>query len=187
MGLSVSGSFVCRCLPNPTVLRFHLPLIEPDVRICRIRLSDGVRQPAHEQTRRCALHRLPSSFRNRRVVGGGTRQHGHSPDSWLLPERSRSQAPFLHRHYPVSSVLRACPPPHTARPVPRGHPVGCSPTAGVSRVACALPVQTCRRPYPGGTAGGIKLLPWNLRPRPSPSPWRVGSHISSFEACSAFT
>ena len=25
---------------NPTLLRFHLPLIEPDVRICRIRLSD---------------------------------------------------------------------------------------------------------------------------------------------------
>ena len=35
-----AGSFVCRCLTSPTVLRFHFPLIEPDVRISRIRLSD---------------------------------------------------------------------------------------------------------------------------------------------------
>jgi hypothetical protein len=26
----------------PTVLRFHSPLIEPDMRICRIRLSDQI-------------------------------------------------------------------------------------------------------------------------------------------------
>ena len=29
------------------MLRFHSPLIEPDVRICRIRLSDKVRVTAH--------------------------------------------------------------------------------------------------------------------------------------------
>jgi hypothetical protein len=39
-GLAVSGSFVCRCLTSRTVLRFHIPLIEPDVRVSRIRLSD---------------------------------------------------------------------------------------------------------------------------------------------------
>ena len=39
-GLSVAGSFVCRCLTIRTMLRFHIPLIEPDVRICRIRLSE---------------------------------------------------------------------------------------------------------------------------------------------------
>ena len=39
-GLSVSGSFVCRCLIILTVLRFHIPLIEPDVRISRIRLPE---------------------------------------------------------------------------------------------------------------------------------------------------
>ena len=31
-GLSVAGSFVCRCLTSPTMLRFHFPLIKPDVR-----------------------------------------------------------------------------------------------------------------------------------------------------------
>jgi len=61
------------------------------------------------------------------------------------------------------------------------------PRLGVSRVASDLPVQTCRRHYPGGTAGGIVSLPGNLRPRPSPSLCWVGSHIRCFEACSAFT
>ena len=36
---------------NPTLLRFHLPLIEPDVRICRIRLSDQDHTYAHEELR----------------------------------------------------------------------------------------------------------------------------------------
>jgi hypothetical protein len=29
-------------LPNPALPRFHLPLLEPDVRIYRLRLSDKV-------------------------------------------------------------------------------------------------------------------------------------------------
>jgi hypothetical protein len=36
----VSGPFVCRCLISLTMLRFHLPLVKPDGRISRIRLSD---------------------------------------------------------------------------------------------------------------------------------------------------
>ena len=36
----LAGSFVCRCLTSSTVLRFQVPLIEPDRRITRIRLSD---------------------------------------------------------------------------------------------------------------------------------------------------
>ncbi len=40
MGLSVSAPFVWRCLNRPAMLRFHVPLIEPDVRISRIRLSE---------------------------------------------------------------------------------------------------------------------------------------------------
>jgi hypothetical protein len=42
LGLSVSGPFGCRCLICVTLLRFHTPLIEPDGRISRIRLSDKV-------------------------------------------------------------------------------------------------------------------------------------------------
>jgi hypothetical protein len=36
----LSGPFVCRCLTSSTLLRFHIPLIEPDRRVSRIRLSD---------------------------------------------------------------------------------------------------------------------------------------------------
>jgi len=38
----LAGPFVCRCLTSATVFRFHTPLIEPDVRFSRIRLSDQV-------------------------------------------------------------------------------------------------------------------------------------------------
>jgi len=33
------------------MLRLHLPLIEPDLRICRIRLSDGLHRRAHGRAR----------------------------------------------------------------------------------------------------------------------------------------
>ncbi len=36
----LSGPFVCRCLTSHAMLRFHIPLIEPDVRISRIRLTE---------------------------------------------------------------------------------------------------------------------------------------------------
>jgi hypothetical protein len=35
-GLSVAGPFCCRCLNSLTCFRFHIPLIEPDMRISRI-------------------------------------------------------------------------------------------------------------------------------------------------------
>jgi hypothetical protein len=41
--LSVAGPFVCRCLTSFTMLRYHIPLIEPDRRISRIRLSEKSR------------------------------------------------------------------------------------------------------------------------------------------------
>jgi hypothetical protein len=36
----VTRPFVCGCLTSCTMLRFHIPLIKPDVRVSRIRLSD---------------------------------------------------------------------------------------------------------------------------------------------------
>jgi hypothetical protein len=39
-GLSVAGPFVGRCLNSLTMLRFHIPLIEPDVPVSGIRLSE---------------------------------------------------------------------------------------------------------------------------------------------------
>ena len=40
--MRVSGPFGLPVPEYPPLLRFHLPLIEPDVRISRIRLSDQV-------------------------------------------------------------------------------------------------------------------------------------------------
>ena len=77
----------------------------------------------------------------------------HSPDRCLLHKHIRSQAPFLRRRYPASQVLRACPPPHTARPVPRGLPVGAFPPPLGLPVLRRSSLYTCRRHYPGGTVG----------------------------------
>src|SRR5271157_2601261 len=107
------------------------------------------------------------------------------------------KAPSLDRSYPVSTVLRASPPPQAARPIPRGCPVeGHAPSPlGVSRVALDLRVPTCRRHYPGGPLGsdrswGGLFQPFPIHPqrrRPSPSECEVGVHIGRFEACSTCT
>jgi hypothetical protein len=46
-GLSVAGPFGRRCLTSRTMLRFHIPLIEPDLPISGIRLSDRFLHEAH--------------------------------------------------------------------------------------------------------------------------------------------
>jgi hypothetical protein len=71
-------------LPVPeyfTLLRFYLPLVEPDRQISRIRLSDGIREAAHEPARYRSFTAVPRSFRRAESFAGGNRQHGHSPDS----------------------------------------------------------------------------------------------------------
>jgi hypothetical protein len=40
LNISVAAPFVWRCLSGSPWLRFHIPLIEPDRQISRIRLSD---------------------------------------------------------------------------------------------------------------------------------------------------
>src|SRR5262249_9884091 len=55
---AVADPFGRRCLTSQTMPRFHLPLIEPDLQICRIRLSDGLRRLAH-----AAVHAAASPAR----------------------------------------------------------------------------------------------------------------------------
>ena len=84
-GLSVAGPFVCRCLTSPTMLRFHTPLIEPDRRISRIRLSEkGSRR---SPTGSCGsassggpspAHRAGAASGNRPVPGPRTLCLAHS-------------------------------------------------------------------------------------------------------------
>ena len=174
-GVAVPGPFGCRCLIIPAMLRFHLPLIEPDVRISRIRLS--------EKTSRL-LRGAPSG-----ASGRCSELLGSSPISGpvLLRTPPSTGVPSLPWSDPASSGRRTPPPPPPARPGPRGLPVGYE-----HNHHKGLPVfrmrslGTYRRHYPGGTG----KRRWSLDPFPMAAfairSW-LGSRINSFEACSAFT
>ena len=100
---------------------------------------------------------------------------------------SLTEAPFLRRSYPASSVLRTSPPPNTARPGSRELPVDpdCDHRWGFPCCAWST-MSACRRHYPGRIDETDSLVPFPRR-RPSPHYSWVGSCITSFEACSAFT
>ena len=78
----VSGFPLRGSVPH-AVLRFHLPLVEPDVRICRIRLSDGIRSSS-PRSRNSFTRRLDHST-TLGILFGGSRQHGHSPSPCRFP------------------------------------------------------------------------------------------------------
>jgi len=59
-------------------------------------------------------------------------------------------------------------------------------TVGASRVACRFLFHACRRHYPGGTGRVLSLISSDRR-RPSLLFRQIGSHVTRFEACSAFT
>ena len=99
------------------------------------------------------------------------------------------KAPFLHRHYPASPVLRAFPPPHSALSDCHQSQVGRHdrPRYRVSRVACVSLLCTCYRYYPGTVTENTALL---ISPSPISLP-RIGGQVGLcnvlFEDCSAFT
>ena len=102
-------------------------------------------------------------------------------------ELARSQAPFLGRHYPASSVLQACPPPQTTRPAPHGVSVESHDLSSLG-----LPVLRADSSFTHAIAttpaGPVELCRSGLdQRRPSPSVGQVGSRIARFEDCSAFT
>src|ERR1700693_1548471 len=112
-------------------LRFHIPLIEPDRRISRIRLSDKT-----------------SRLRFR------VQRHLQFLNTFGVDRLPNLQVPPLHRRYPASAVLRTSPPPQGARPVPRGLPVGRRSDHAVGLpVLRTLSLCTCCRHYPGAAAG----------------------------------
>ena len=100
---------------------------------------------------------------------------------------SSPEAPSLLRRYPLSTVVRASPPPCPAPPVPCGILVWrVHATDRASRVAAVSLLRTCHRPYPGGTDRcSRRSLPG--RWQPSPFSRRVGFRVALFEACSTFT
>ena len=136
--------------------RFYLPLIEPDVRISRIRLSDGIRGRSPRSTVTPCSFAEPLVRSAAPALHGGYRQHGHSPNHYYFPEHSRSQAPSFPRSYPASTVLWACPTPCPARNFPHGFAVGDRPPLDrVSRVAlvssCGVPSSLPRQDHRRGS------------------------------------
>ena len=96
-----------------------------------------------------------------------------------LLRSSCTEASSLHRHCPASSVLRASPPPSSARPYRHRPPVGRPRPRHGLPVARALSLCTCCRHYPGTAAGGTALL---IRPAISTFPEDVigSAYASSF-------
>lgn len=99
-------------------LRFPPPLIEPDVRIYRIRLSDGLHSRACTERRRLKAPRggslAPAAWPCYTASSGDaqtTRGSSHTRQCPLRlpPKRTRTRAPSLHQHYPASSVPWAPP------------------------------------------------------------------------------
>jgi len=152
----LTDPFVCRCLSSPTMLRFHTPLIEPDVRISRIRLSD--KASCVRPREGLPIGQAPPSLRHAVPPAAPepewvdrlmpvSRSFAASCTGLELRPLPSTGITRLHRYY---GPLR-----HPTRP--RLALTGCglevSPsTAGASRVALSLPVRACRRHYPDGTA-----------------------------------
>jgi hypothetical protein len=100
---------------------------------------------------------------------------------------SLTEAPSLFRSYPASSVLRASPPPHAARPLSHELPVDQYLDHRRGFPCCVWsPMPACHRHYPGRLNEACSLV--SLHPqRPSLCNSQVGSRNYCFGACSAFT
>ena len=89
------------------LLRFPSPLIEPDVRISRIRLSDRLHGKTHDhQSSSCHRSLLESVWRIVVLLGSSPIA---SPR--FLHKHAGSEDPSLRQRYPVSTVLRSSPTP----------------------------------------------------------------------------
>src|SRR5882762_10451446 len=129
----------------------------------------------------------------KRVTPSATSEHNLGwPDSSSIPmsfvaflRPSLTEAPSLHRNYPASSVLRASPPPHTARPVSHELPVDPDRDHRWGFPCCLWsPMPTCHRHYPGRFNGAYSLV-YLHQLRPSLCNSQVGSCNCFFGACSA--
>jgi hypothetical protein len=188
-------------LGHAATLRFPSPLIKPDVRIARIRLSDWFQPAAHGGHRvRCVLPKQ----RAMADAPSSTDRRPSSPQVKASSEASGCSGVFqAHRQSPILGSVQSAPevralssasitrPPRSYGPLrlPSDPPPlrrwGCQPRS--RRVSPADPHHpACRAPYPGGS----RRVPVSIASpltRPSPFPRRVGIRIFTFEASSGFT
>jgi len=132
----------------PPCFRFHTPLIEPDVRICRIRLLEKTHAMAKP------LHVTPSATSENN--SGATRLIANLPFRRRFLRPPSTEAPSLHRSYPASSVPRASPPSQSARPFSHELPVDSSCNHRWDFPCCVWStLPACRRQYPGRFDGNL--------------------------------
>jgi hypothetical protein len=159
-GLSVAGPFVCRCLTSRTVPRFHRPLIEPDVQISRIRLSDQVGSRQSHTRGGSPLFAVACNVAcSFPAVVGGTRLIA------TLPAVATSAVDLELRSLPSPGVTRLRRYYGPLR-LPRrpglslaGVRLGHAPTTGGLPCCVRSPAQTCCRHYPGGTGDWDRFAP----------------------------
>ena len=105
----------------------------------------------------------------------------------LFQQRARSQAPFLHRHYPASTVVRTCPPPHTAEPAPHGVLVESHDLSPLGLpVFRRSPLPDMPTPLPRRNLPMLSLSPRAATAFPLTEEGLLPPLVI-FEACSAFT
>src|SRR6185369_9858377 len=111
---------------------------------------------------------------------GCFKAHRQSPSPHHRRKHTRSQGPFLRRHYPASTVVRPCPTParSTARNDVgrdfRSERVSLDYPHHHSNVPCPIPRRTEQ----------VHVSIASLLVQPSPGKRRVGVRIDSFEAFS---
>jgi hypothetical protein len=158
-------------LGHAATLRFPSPLIEPDVRISRIRLSDWLHHEAHERITdrkrhvRGVLFLRPTTQLSLKDPDHSRclQAHRQSPSHRVLRKHTRSQGPFLRRHYPASTVVRPCPTPACA--AARSDVEAATLTPNGSPPITRTTFPTCRAHYPGGSSGcACRLLPRSRHP-----------------------
>ncbi len=180
------------------MLRFHVPLIEPDSPdFPHPALGEGLDHSGHTDRENLPILRQPVQRFPRRLAQGEVLALGEAVVlvcPWRFFRRSFNQGSFPRRSLPASSVLRASPSSHTTRPMPsrsRRLRAACALIAGTSRVAagvCACVPSPLPRRNPRALVTGRHHAALATRwRRPSPLRRWVGFRINLFEACSAFT
>jgi len=175
--------------PRRPSFRFSSPLIEPDVRISRIRLSDGFHIKACARDER--MHRSAPAWPSRRAPVGasgsfrgllGSRQSPSPrlvrarPEPGPLPSTGVTQLP---RYY---GPLRRLP-----RPSPRRDRYRVAPAARQASRVASHRVRTCYAHYPGESSDLSRVGVSDRPRRPSSNERRLGARIQPFGACSGFT
>ena len=152
--------------------RFHFPLIEPDVRISRIRLSDWIPRRHTMRTAHLRPTGKPLSETSDRVeVARPKANRSIIAPSLGAPEPRplcSTGVTRLHRYY---GPLRHLPRPGLSLTGVRLHAHAC--TAGGFPCCVWFPLSTCRRQYPGGTLGCASLTSPRTAAFPALTPGRL--------------